>query len=126
MELPPRALEVELEIQRLWGVTVPRLAELPAFERGLAARGTAPGATGPALFVAANRFEDLLAKLLAAVTRETAVRALGAALAHTTRQLHTLEQRVAPKLAARITATSRALDERDREDHVRLRHLRRS
>ena len=121
---PPRVLEVELAIDRLWGVTVPRIGELPRLDRGLSARATAPGPLGPAQFEAANKFEELLARLLEAVPREAAVRALGAALAHTTRQLHTLEQRVAPKLAHRITATTRALDERDREDHTRLRHLR--
>jgi len=122
---PPRVLEVELAIDRLWGVTVPRLGAPPRLDRGLSARATAPGPLGPAQFEAANKFEELLGKLLEAVPREAAVRALGAALAHTTRQLHTLEQRVAPPLERRITATSRALDERDREDHTRLRHLRR-
>ena len=57
--------------------------------------------------------------------RELHVRALGQALARTSRQLHTLEQRVAPALRARIAAIGRALDEREREEHTRLRQLRR-
>ena len=121
---PPRELEVTLDVERMWGVVVPRLRDLPSWQRGLAARATAPAATGPALFEAANHFEDLLAQLVDAVARETSVRALGAALARTSRQLHTLEQRVAPELASRIAATSSALEERDRDDHVRLRKLR--
>jgi len=121
---PPRTCEVELDIQRTWGVVVPALHQLPIWERDLAARDTAPGAAGPAQAEAADRFEALLAQLLEAVAREARVRALGAALARASRQLHTLEQRVAPELAARITATVRALDERDREDQARLRHLR--
>ena len=50
---------------------------------------------------------------------------LGAALARTSRQLHTLEHKVAPALRDRIAAIGRALDEREREEHTRLRQLRR-
>ena len=121
---PPRAIDVDLEIQRMWGTAVPVLGTLPTCERDLAARGTAPGPTGPSSFEAANRFEALVARLLEAVAREARVRAVGAARARAARQLHTLEQRVAPELAGQIAATTRALDERDREDQTRLRHLR--
>ncbi|HTJ47267.1 MAG TPA: V-type ATP synthase subunit D [Kofleriaceae bacterium] len=123
---PARSIEVELETARVWGVIVPELGEAPRFARGLAARGTAPGPTGTALFEAANRFEALAEQLIDSVAREAHVRALGAALARTSRQLHTLEQRVAPELAARAASIARALDERDREDHTRLRRLRRT
>lgn len=122
--LPPRTLELELDVARVWGVTVPALADLPVFERDLAARATAPSSTGPALFEATNRFEHLASQLLQAVARESRVRALGTALARTARQLHTLEQRVAPELAARAHDIAAALDERDREDQTRLRTLR--
>lgn len=121
---PPRPVEVELEMERVWGVPVPTLRELPVLVRDLETRETAPGTTGPALFEAANRMELLASKLLHAVTRESHVRALGTALTRTSRQLHTLEQRVAPELAARVHAISAALDERDREDQTRLRTLR--
>lgn len=121
---PPRAVDIDLEIQRMWGAAVPVLGELPAADRGLAARATAPGPTGHAQFEAANRFEALVGRLLEAVAREARVRAVGAALARASRQLNTLEQRVAPELVAQLAATRRALDERDREDQTRLRHLR--
>jgi vacuolar-type H+-ATPase subunit D/Vma8 len=65
-----------------------------------------------------------VSRLLDAVSREAHVRALGAALARTSRQLHTLEQRVAPALATQIAGLSRALAERDREDQTRLRKVR--
>lgn len=121
---PARTVEVELEVERVWGVVVPSLRQPPAFDRDLVSRATAPAATDTAVFEAANRFEALATRLLAAVARESHVRALGGALAKTTRQLHTLEQRVAPELAERITAAGRALAERDREDQIRLRKLR--
>ena len=122
--LPPRTLELDLEVERVWGVVVPALADLPTFDRDLEARATAPSSTGPALFEATNHFEMLATQLLQAVTRESQVRALGTALARTARQLHTLEQRVMPELSARAAAVAAALDERDREDQTRLRTLR--
>lgn len=122
--LPPRTLEVELEVARVWGVTLPTLSALPAFERDLEARATSPWSVGTALFEATNHFELLASQLLHAIARETQVRALGTALARTSRQLHTLEQRVAPELSARSAIIASALDERDREDQLRLRLLR--
>ena len=121
---PARELEVDLEVERVWGVVVPTVRELPTIDRDLAARSTAPAMTGPALFEAANRFEGLVSHLLTAAAREVHVRALGAALARTSRQLHTLEQSVAPELATRVAEVGRALAERDREDQTRLRKLR--
>lgn len=122
---PPRELAIDVTVRRLWGVTVPRLGPPPAWARGLAARGTAPAMTGPTQFEAANRFERLAAELLDAAARELHVRSLGAALARTSRQLHTLEHKVAPALKDKIAVITRALDEREREEHTRLRQLRR-
>jgi V/A-type H+-transporting ATPase subunit D len=121
---PSRVVEVDLDVERVWGVIVPTVRELPKLDRDLEGRATAPALTGPALFEAANRFEALATRLLAAAAREVHVRALGAALSRTSRQLHTLEQRVAPELAARVAEVGRALGERDREDQTRLRKLR--
>lgn len=121
---PARTIDLDVDVERIWGLAVPALQVASTVERDLAARGTAPGSTGPTVFEAANRFEALIAQLLDAVAREVRVRALGDALARTSRQLHTLEQRVAPGLEAQIASTMRALDERDREDQARLRHLR--
>ncbi|HTM19045.1 MAG TPA: V-type ATP synthase subunit D [Kofleriaceae bacterium] len=121
---PPRDLAVELEPHRVWGMVVPRLANLPTWRRGLAARATEPATTGPALFQAANDFEVLADRLLAAAALDLHLRALADALERTSRQLHTLEQRVAPELRARITRVARTLDEREREEQLRLRRLR--
>jgi vacuolar-type H+-ATPase subunit D/Vma8 len=105
---------------------VPQLSALPVFERDLAARATPPSTIGTALFEATNRFELLASQLLQAVARESQVRALGTALARTARQLHTLEHRVAPELTSRAATIASALDERDREDQLRLRMLRKT
>ena len=94
--------------------------------RGLPARGAAPSLTGIAAFEAGARLESLIELLLDAATREIRIRRLGQALSHTSRQLHTLEQRIAPELAARIARARRVLEEREREEHGRRKQLARS
>ena len=53
------------------------------------------------------------------------MRRLGDAVASTTRHLRTLEQRVAPRLAREIASVRRALEEREREERIRLKHVQR-
>jgi V/A-type H+-transporting ATPase subunit D len=120
---PPREVALDVRPGQVWGLAVSEIAAPPRLVRTLAARGTAPGPTGPAAAAAAERFEELLQLLLEAAPREALIRRLGDALAQTSRQLNTLQWRVAPELETSITATRRALDEREREEHLRLRHL---
>jgi V/A-type H+-transporting ATPase subunit D len=119
---PERRLEVELEPTVVWGVAAPRLSTLPTVGRTLAARATTPGA-GSAAVETADAFEALLERLLAAASRELLITRLAGALAAATRQVRSLEQRVAPRLSAELTRVARALDEREREERVRARHL---
>ena len=77
-------------------------------------RGTAPGPTGPAIFEATNRFEELAHELMEAAPREVLLRALGQALARTSRQLHTLEQLVIPALRAHVAGLANLVAYRDR------------
>ena len=51
------------------------------------------------------------------------MRRLGEALSQTSRQVSSLECRVTPRLEHQIATTRRTLDEREREEHLRLRHL---
>jgi V/A-type H+-transporting ATPase subunit D len=119
---PQRELSVEVVPGSVWGVAVSRLAERPPVARTLAARGT-PATAGPGVLAAAARFETLADLLLDAAPREMLLRRLGDALARTSRQVNTLERRLAPGLAADIAGVRRALEEREREDHVRLKRL---
>lgn len=120
---PDRLLEVEVEGGSLWGIVVSRIAARPALMRTLAARGTAPGSTGPAAAAAASAFERLADLLLEAAPREMLIRRLGEALAQTSRQVNTLERRLAPTLRTTVTGIRRTLDEREREERLRLKRL---
>jgi V/A-type H+-transporting ATPase subunit D len=72
---------------------------------------------------AAGRFEALTDLLLDAAPREMLIRRLGEALAQTSRQVNTLDRRVAPELRAQLEVMRRTLEEREREEHLRLKHL---
>jgi len=120
---PERLLEVEVQGGSVWGIVVSRIAARPALLRTLAARGTAPGLTGPAAAAAASAFERLADLLLEAAPREMLIRRLGEALARTSRQVNTLERRLAPALRISVRDMRRTLDEREREELLRLKRL---
>lgn len=123
MAWPTRDLQITLRAGSVWGIPVAEIVEKPTLRRSLAARGTAPGTTGPAAAEMAARFEELADLLLQAAPHEILIRRLGDALSKTTRQVNTLEQRVEPALGRQIAVVRRVLEEREREEHGRLRHL---
>lgn len=120
---PARGLEVELDLRETWGIRVARVSGADDVRRTPPRRGVGPAGTGPAPAIAADEFEDFVALLLEAATQETQIRRLARALARTTRQVNTLEQRVAPALERQAASIRRTLEEREREDHLRLRRL---
>lgn len=120
---PSRDVEVEIAPISVWGIKAATVTSTAPVRRSVGARGVAPGLTGPAALGAAERFEELTDLLLGAASREILIRRLGDALSTTSRQVHTLERRVAPELADTIAQTAQALDEREREERTRLRHI---
>lgn len=120
---PLRPLTVVLEPVEQWGVSAVTVEAAEPVRRSTAARRLAPGATSPAVTATADAFEDLVELLLDAASKEVALRRIGRALARASRQLNTLERRVEPDLEAQIVRTTRVLEEREREDHQRLKLL---
>jgi H(+)-transporting ATP synthase subunit D len=120
---PARDITLEIEPGSVWGIAVSTIVRRPPLARTLGARGTAPGMTGPATVRAATEFERLTELLLDAAPREMLIRRLGEALAQTSRQVNTLERRVAPGLERQMAAVRRTLEEREREERLRLKRL---
>lgn len=71
--------------------------------------------------MAAEAFEDLVELLIEAAPEDALLRRSCQALAEVTRLVNTLEQRLAPALARELATTRRTLEEREREEHLRLR-----
>jgi H(+)-transporting ATP synthase subunit D len=125
MAWPDRQIEVDVHPAQVWGIPVSDVTGKPTMVRSLDARGTAPAMTGPAAATAASRYEELADLLIDAAPREQRVRRLGDAVSRTTRQMRVLDQRVAPALVRRIALVRRRLDEQEREERIRLKHVRR-
>lgn len=121
---PVRELTVDLEEGQVWGLSASEIVQRPAVKRTVEARGTPPGSTGLAAVEAADGMETLVDMVLGAASDEQRLRRLGEALLQTSRQVNTLEQRVTPSLQQTVTAVSSALEEREREERVRLQRLR--
>jgi H(+)-transporting ATP synthase subunit D len=120
---PAREVAVKLRAGEVFGVPSAEIVSRPVLRRTIGARGTTPGATGPAAAGAATEFETLADILLEAAPRELLVRRLGEALARTSRQVNAIERRTLPELRARIARLRRALDESERDERLRLRRL---
>jgi len=120
---PTRELAVEIVPGSIWGIPVSQITARPPLLRTLAARAAAPGLTGPDAAAATSAFEHLAELLLDAAPREMLIRRLGEALAQTSRQVNTLERRLAPALRHTVAGMRRTLDEREREERIRLQRL---
>jgi V/A-type H+-transporting ATPase subunit D len=123
MAWPIREPVVQLRAASVWGLAVSDVVDRTPIARTLDARGLSPGAIGPATADTVARFEELADLLVDAAPREQRVRRLSEAVEGTTRRLMTLEHRVAPGLVAQIRAVRQQLEEREREEHLRLRRV---
>ncbi len=121
---PARELRVEMREARVWGIPVAEILARPPVRRSLGARGTPPATLAPVTAATATAFEELVELLLDAATREALLLRVGNALSRTSRQVATLEQRLDPALRAQLRRIGRTLDEREREEHLRLARLR--
>jgi len=122
---PVREIALEIRPAQVWGIPVAELVARPPLSRTLEARGTAANVIGPAVAGCTTEFERLTELLLDAAPRELLLQRLGLALTRTSRQVNTLEHRVAPSLRREVLRARRALEEREREEHTRLGRLRR-
>jgi V/A-type H+-transporting ATPase subunit D len=120
---PTRAVSITVRPAFVWGIPVAEIVERQPVRRIMEARGTTPEGAGAAVRTAVE-FEALVDLLIDAAAREQQIQRLGEAVARSTRQLRTLEQRIEPALRSRIAWVRSTLDEREREEHVRLKHLR--
>ncbi len=117
---PGHDLRVDIEPLSVWGVPASSIKGQPQVERSLEGREAPPPGAGPATIEAAEHFERLVDRLVGSAPREMLLQRLGLALSRTTRQVNMLEQRLTPALEARLAEVRRRLDEREREEKVRL------
>jgi len=118
-----RDVPVQVTVRRVWGVPTPAVSA-PPLARAADRRGSSPTSWGPSGAEAARRHEEALEVLLRIASRELHLARLGEEIQETSRRINALEQLLLPALAAEGARIAAALDERDREDAVRLKRLR--
>jgi V/A-type H+-transporting ATPase subunit D len=119
-----REISVGVEVRRVWGVATAAVSA-PALVRAGDGRGSAPSSWSPTAAEAARRHELALELVLGIATRELHLTRVAEEVAETSRRIEGIEQLVLPALAKEARRISTALEEREREDAVRLKRLRR-
>ncbi len=119
---PGRAVQVELLPATVLGLAVPAVAPLDLV-RAPGARGRALSASGPALELAALRFEEALTIAVRLATMEARVRRLAREIRRTRSRVNALRTRIIPRLEAETRAIELVLEQREREDRFRLKRV---
>lgn len=115
-------VNVEVDSATVMGVPVPAVAPRSLL-RTPAERGRAPAASGPALELAAERFEEELTVAIRLATIEARVRRLAREIRRTSSRVNALRTRVVPELSAEARLIAQALEQREREDRFRLKRV---
>jgi V/A-type H+-transporting ATPase subunit D len=115
-------VEVEASVGNIMGVRVPRIEHRPV-GRTSQSRGYSLAATTPRIDEVARRFEAQVDLVLQVAAGEARLRRLAAEIATTTRRVNALEHVVIPRLVTSRNRIQRVLEEREREDHFRLKRV---
>ncbi len=118
-----REVPLRVTARRVWGVPTP-VVDAPALARPADGRGSSPTSWGPTSAAAARLHEEAVEILLRIASRELHLARLGEEIQETSRRINALEQLVLPQLGAEAGRIESALEERDREDAVRLKRFR--
>lgn len=118
-----REIPLQVHVRRVWGVPTPTVTA-PLLQRPADGRGTSPTGWGATAVEAARLHEEGLEVLLRIASRELHLARLGEEIQATSRRINALEQLLLPALAGEAGRIEGALEERDREDAVRLKRFR--
>ena len=118
-------VEVDLSARNVAGVSIVVVDKTP-LQRRPTERGYSLGATSARIDRVAAAFESELDLLLDVIAAELSLRRLADAIALTTRRVNALESVVIPRIEAERDFIALVLEERQREDRIRLMRARRS
>ena len=117
-----RTIELETRTRNIWGVTVAEvITDYPPGET--AERAFAEAGTSVRIEEAAERFDAALELILRVAPLDRKLGRLAQEIRATSRRVNALEQRLLPTLSEQVRYIRGVLDQREREDIVRLKHL---
>lgn len=116
--------EVPLDVEGTYvmGVPVPLIEPQPV-ARGLLKRGYSPTGASGRIDEAAARFEEEVELIIELAAREARLRRLIDEVRRTSRRVNALEHILIPRLEAQRDRIQMVLEEREREDHYRLKRV---
>ncbi len=117
-----REVSVEVIERNVWGVRFPEILHR-TLVRGLETRGYAFMTVSSTIDAAAKRFEILLNLMLEAASTETHMKRIGIEARKTARRINAINEIVIPKAKGQLQDIRRTLEEREREDILRLKKL---
>ncbi len=120
-----RQIPISIREINIWGIRIPEI-HFVSLRRTPEARGMLPIDTSPHILEAAEHYEKLLERLLRAASQEIMLKRLGEEIRRVSRRINALEQTIIPSLTSRIRAMQETLQEREREDIFRLKHIKRT
>ena len=119
-----RTIEMQTTLRSIWGTKVVEVAS-DYVPRTSAERGFSPAGASARIDETAGRFEAALELLLRVAPLDRKLSRLAEEIRRTSRRVNALEQRMLPSLEEQVQYIRGVLDQREREDILRLKHLKR-
>jgi V/A-type H+-transporting ATPase subunit D len=116
-DIPVRTHEINI-----WGIRIPEI-EFVSLRRTPEARGLLPMDTSPHILETAEHYEEVLEKLLRTASHEIRLKRIGEEIRKVSRRINALDQTIIPSLTSQIRSIQEVLQEREREDLFRLKHI---
>ncbi len=117
-----RGIDVQVTSESIMGVRVPRI-EKQDLSRSVLERGYGLSGTSSRIDLVAERFEEEVELIIELAATEMRLRRLAEEIQETSRRVNALENILIPRLEAQLKYIQMVLDEREREDLFRLKHI---
>jgi len=119
-----RSVELQTAMKSIWGTKIVEVTT-DYVPRTSADRGFSAAGSSARIDETADRFEDVLELLLRVAPLDRKLTRLAEEIRRTSRRVNALEQRMLPSLEEQVQYIRGVLDQREREDVLRLKHLKR-
>lgn len=116
-------VHVDITGTHVMGVPIPVIRKAEAPLRNDLNRGYSLTGVSARIGYTAQKFEEIVGTMIESADIETRLRRLGEELQKTNRRVNALENVVVPELEEQVKFIYSALDERAREDHFRLKKV---
>ncbi|QGA80713.1 V-type ATP synthase subunit D [Candidatus Nanohalobium constans] len=114
--------ELETEAQNIMGVVVPEI-ESGSIQRGVFDREYGISSTSSRVDSTADKYEELLEKIVDAAETQTKILKLLNEIEKTKRRVNALEHKIIPEMQEGLDTVSQVLEERAREETFRMKKI---